>query len=233
MLELNEQTWSDAVERAIVQLGYFATLKQIYEIAPTFKRFEGVTPHKTINERVQRDKRFYKILPGLYGLVNHLDKIPLEYQPDDVLERQIESEVTESEIKNTSKIIQQTIRLGQEKFRRSLLKEINFCPITGITNTRILTASHIKPWRVANNNERLDKNNGFIFAPTIDKLFDIGLITFENNKALLVSKALDIGNVKSIGIEPKKIYQNLPVESRIQYLEYHRKYIFLDYKLNH
>ncbi len=69
MLELKEITWSDAVEKAIVQLGYFATLKQIYEIAPTFKRFEGVTPHKTINERVQRDKRFYKILPGLYGLI--------------------------------------------------------------------------------------------------------------------------------------------------------------------
>ncbi len=224
MLELKELTWSDAVERAIIQLGYFATLKQIYEVARSFKSFEGLTPHKTINERVQRDKRFYKILPGLYGLVNHLDKIPLEYQPDYILEQQTENEAIESEEKSTSKIIQQTIRVGQERFRRSLLKELVFCPITGITNSRILTASHIKPWRVANNIERLDKNNGFIFAPTIDKLFDIGLITFENNKALLVSKALDIGNIKAIGIEPKKIYEKLPVENRIQY---HRNVIFL------
>ena len=228
MAELREPTWSEAIERAIIQLGYFATLKQIYEVAPLFKKFEGLTPHKTINERVQRDKRFYKILPGLYGLVNHLDKIPLEYQPNDFLDKEILKNPIQIDVENTSKIIQQTIRVGQEKFRRILLDEISFCPITGITDKRILTASHIKPWRVSNNNERLDKNNGFIFSPTIDKLFDIGLITFENNKSLLVSKSLDKSNIISIGIEPKKVYEKLPLENRMQYLEYHRNYIFLD-----
>jgi hypothetical protein len=228
MAELREPTWSEAIERAIIQLGYFATLKQIYEVAPLFKKFEGLTPHKTINERVQRDKRFYKILPGLYGLVNHLDKIPLEYQPNDFLDKEILKNPIQIDVENTSKIIQQTIRVGQEKFRRILLDEISFCPITGITDKRILTASHIKPWRVSNNNERLDKNNGFIFSPTIDKLFDIGLITFENNKSLLVSKSLDKSNIISIGIEPKKVYEKLPLENRMQYLEYHRNFIFLD-----
>ena len=228
MAELREPTWSEAIERAIIQLGYFATLKQIYVVAPLFKKFEGLTPHKTINERVQRDKRFYKILPGLYGLVNHLDKIPLEYQPNDFLDKEILKNPIQIEVENTSKIIQQTIRVGQEKFRRILLDEISFCPITGITDKRILTASHIKPWRVSNNNERLDKNNGFIFSPTIDKLFDIGLITFENNKSLLVSKSLDKSNIISIGIEPKKVYEKLPLENRMQYLEYHRNFIFLD-----
>lgn len=228
MAELKELTWSEAVERAIIQLGYFATLKQIYEVAPLFKKFEGLTPHKTINERVQRDKRFYKILPGLYGLINHLDKIPLEYQPTDFLDKEILKNPTQIEVENTSKIIQQTIRIGQEKFRRNLLDEIPCCPITGITDRRILTASHIKPWRVSNNKERLDKNNGFIFSPTIDKLFDIGLISFENNKRLLISKALDKTNIISIGIEPKRVYEKLPIENRVQYLEYHRNFIFLD-----
>lgn len=228
MSELKEPTWSDAVERAIIQLGYFATLKQIYEVAPLFKNFEGLTPHKTINERVQRDKRFYKILPGLYGLMNSLDKIPIEYQPTDFLNKELQDIELPIEILNTSKVIQQTIRIGQEKFRRNLLNDISFCPITGITDKRILLASHIKPWRVSDNNERLDKNNGFIFSPTIDKLFDIGLITFENNKTLLISKSLDINNVKSIGIQNKKIYEKLPNENRIKYLEYHRNYIFLD-----
>src|SRR5690606_5834871 len=156
------------------------------------------------------------------------DKIPLEYQPNDFLDKELQKNVIQEEVANTARIIQQTIRIGQEKFRRNLLEEMSFCPITGITDKRILLASHIKPWRVSNNNERLDKNNGFIFSPTIDKLFDIGLITFENNKALLVSKALDSGNIKSIGIEPKKVYENLPIENRIQYLEYHRNFIFLD-----
>ncbi len=76
-----ELTWSQAVERAIIELGYIATLKQIYQVAPKFKKFVGLTPNKTINERVQRDDNFVKLRPGLYGLQNHLDKLPDEYNP--------------------------------------------------------------------------------------------------------------------------------------------------------
>lgn len=76
-----ELTWSQAIEKAIIQLGYMATLKQIYQLAPTFKHFEGKTPDKTINERVQRDKNFVKLKPGLYALKMHLDKLPDELNP--------------------------------------------------------------------------------------------------------------------------------------------------------
>ena len=228
MAQIRESTWSDAVEKAIIQLGYFATLKQIYKIAPSFKVFEGLTPHKTINERVQRDNRFYKILPGLYGLTKHLDKIPLEYQPTAFLDESLTVEPEAIAIQNTSKIVQQTIRIGQEKFRRHLLRDLTFCPITGISDARLLVASHIKPWRVANNTERLDTNNGFIFSPTIDKIFDIGLITFDDNKQMLISKLLVPKQVKSIGIKHQKVYDALPIENRTSYLEYHRDYVFLD-----
>lgn len=76
-----ELTWSQAIEKAIIDLGYIATLKQIYQLAPTFKSFTGLTPDRTINERVQRDSNFIKIKPGLYALKNHLDKLPDEYNP--------------------------------------------------------------------------------------------------------------------------------------------------------
>ncbi|MBF0231047.1 MAG: hypothetical protein HQK63_15875 [Desulfamplus sp.] len=82
MPKLKEPTWSEAIKLAIIKLGYIATLKQIYEIAPSFKKFEGLTPHKTINERVQRDEQFYKLKPGLYCLRGHLDKLPDEYNPN-------------------------------------------------------------------------------------------------------------------------------------------------------
>lgn len=226
MSKLKEPTWSEAVEKAIIELGYFATLKQIYKIAPNYKNFNGLTPNKTINERVQRDKRFYKILPGLYGLNNHLDKIPVEYQPTVFLEKEVSLE--QNERIKTSKITQQEVRIGQERFRRQLLANISVCPITGIYDTRLLVASHIKPWRVSDDFERLDKYNGFIFSPTIDRLFDIGLITFDKNKILLVSKSLDINNLKHIGIEPYKKYEELPIKNRVNYLEYHQNYIFLD-----
>ena len=48
--------------------------------------------------------------------------------------------------------------------------------MSGITSTWILIASHIKPWRVSNNNERLDVYNGLLLLPNLDKLFDKGYI---------------------------------------------------------
>ena len=76
-----ELTWSDAIEKAIIQNGYIATLKEIYRLVPNFKHSDTPTPNKTINERVQRDKRFEKLKPGLYGLKAHLDKLPDEFNP--------------------------------------------------------------------------------------------------------------------------------------------------------
>ena len=92
-----------------------------------------------------------------------------------------------------------------------------------------MLASHIKPWALSSNNERLDVYNGFIFSPTIDKLFDKGMITFENNKELIISPSLSKKNTEFIGIE-SKIYKNLPIENRISYLEFHRENIFISVK---
>ena len=78
---MKELTWSDAIEQAIIKNGYIATLKEIYKLAPNFKKFTGLTPDRTINERVQRDKRFVKLKPGLYGLAAYLDKLPDEFNP--------------------------------------------------------------------------------------------------------------------------------------------------------
>ena len=134
------------------------------------------------------------------------------------------------DIGDTTKSIQTKIRIGQDQFRKNLLKYLKVCPITGIDETRILLASHIKPWALSTNEERLDINNGFIFSPTIDKLFDKGLITSENNKELIISPTLSEVNVSSIGIIAGKKYLKLPVDNRFNYLEFHRENIFITAK---
>ena len=131
------------------------------------------------------------------------------------------------QVGDTTKSVQTQIRIGQEKFRKNLLKHLKYCPITGIDEPRILLASHIKPWAMSDNQERLDIHNGFIFSPTIDKLFDSGLITFENNKKLIVSPVLQLKNINKIGIEPEKIYMKLPIDNRLNYLEFHRENVFI------
>jgi len=74
-------TWSEVIEQVMLNHGYFATLKQLHEEAPKLKRFIGKTPDRTINERVQRDKRFTKIMPGLWALSEYLNKLPDHLNP--------------------------------------------------------------------------------------------------------------------------------------------------------
>lgn len=135
--------------------------------------------------------------------------------------------VLNEDIGDTSKSVQTKIRIGQEKFRKNLLKHLKECPITGINEQKILLASHIKPWAISTNEERLDIYNGFILSPTVDKLFNKGLITFENNKKLIISPTLSKSNIDIIGIISGKKYFKLPTENRIDYLEFHRENIFI------
>lgn len=135
--------------------------------------------------------------------------------------------VLEEDVQDTSKSIETKVRMGQALFRRNLLKKISVCPISGISDKRLLMASHIKPWVVSNNIERLDVNNGLIFSPNIDKLFDNGLISFENSAKLIISPTLLEHNISKLGIERNKIYPKLPVLDRLSYLEYHRENIFI------
>ena len=78
-------TWSDAIEEVIRQNDNVATLKLLHERAPLIyaqhNEIKGLTPHKTIDERVQRDRRFFKLVPGLYTLADKLDELPSNINP--------------------------------------------------------------------------------------------------------------------------------------------------------
>lgn len=118
-------------------------------------------------------------------------------------------------------------RIGQEKYRNALLEECPFCPITMINDERLLVASHIKPWAVSNEKERVDPKNGFILSPLYDRLFDQGFITFTDDKYVLVSQWLTPKNALRIGIKNNSYIQRLPIDdARMVYLEYHRKCVF-------
>ena len=81
-------------------------------------------------------------------------------------------------------------RVGQGLFRKKLLEKYNStCIITSVSVKRLLIASHIKPWAVSDNEERLSDENGLLLSPTYDKLFDYGLITFTNLGRLLFHRS--------------------------------------------
>ena len=118
-------------------------------------------------------------------------------------------------------------REGQEEYRKKLLEECPFCPITMINEESLLIASHIKPWAVSEVQERTDPNNGFILSPLYDKLFDRGFITFNEDKRVQISNWLSRQVKERIGISDNQLFQFLPMnEKRAYYLEYHRESVF-------
>ena len=120
-----------------------------------------------------------------------------------------------------------TSRIGQGAYRKSVLHRWKFaCAVTGYTKHEILIASHIVPWRLANNNERLDVHNGILLSPTYDALFDQHLISFENNGKIILSDTLKASDYYRIGISGREMIKNLSLENH-DYLNRHRsKLIF-------
>ena len=117
-------------------------------------------------------------------------------------------------------------RIGQGKYRKKLLEQCPFCPVTLVSDDRLLIASHIKPWAASEQHEKTDPMNGFMFTPTIDYLFDQGFISFEDNKQMLISPWLSKPTIQRLNIKPLRLVEQLPVNGREKYLNYHREKIF-------
>jgi putative restriction endonuclease len=107
------------------------------------------------------------------------------------------------------------------------------CPFTKITDERLLIASHIKPYNICikanKEDEALDYLNGLSLSPTYDKLFDQGYITFSNKGELICGTQLSSYTWEKLNINPNsKNKMRIYPEGREDYLEYHRKHVFLD-----
>lgn len=118
-------------------------------------------------------------------------------------------------------------REGQGKYREALLQECSMCPITGITEESLLIASHIKPWAVCNDTEKIDPKNGFILSPLYDKLFDRGYITFTPDRRVKITNWLSTHEKNRIGIKDNQQIPILPIDDeRVFYLKYHNEVVY-------
>ena len=82
------------------------------------------------------------------------------------------------------------VRKNQHIFRRAVLNSYNNrCCISGLSEERLLVASHIVPWSEDQQN-RLNPQNGLCLSALHDKAFDVGLITVTPDHRVLVSPSL-------------------------------------------
>ena len=118
-------------------------------------------------------------------------------------------------------------RLGQGKFREKLIELWDGkCSVSGYNDPRVLVASHIKPWFLASNTERLDSRNGLLLTPNLDKVFDKGLITFDpdNNGKIIFSSSITMPAALGLNDKMKVSIFNAQTEN---YLRFHKKYVLL------
>jgi putative restriction endonuclease len=147
-----------------------------------------------------------------------------EVQHPYIIEKEQE-QIAETVIDKIEKTQLYKARVGQGEYRKKLLELCPFCPITMVSDDRLLTASHIKPWVASNEFEKLDPYNGFMLTPTFDRLFDRGFLSFTDDKKTILSPFLSNMTYSKLGISDNKIITHLPVSGREEYLQYHRDII--------
>lgn len=193
-----------------------------YSISQAIDEIVKQFSDKNLNSRFSEmhNAREKVLLLSTYYLVEDLVEGIVESE-EEKEEQKIKDNVTLSETEKTTLIL---ARRGQGKFRADVIERNKCCPFTGVTDSRFLIASHIKPWKESDNKQKLDADNGFAFTPTYDRLFDQGYISFDDDKKLLVSSSLNKACIEAFKLEEGKIVEKLVLsDSCKEYLKFHRE----------
>ena len=124
------------------------------------------------------------------------------------------------------------VRVNQSFFRDSILASYNnTCCITGLNQSELLIAGHIKPWSEDEKN-RLNPRNGIAINALHDKAFENGLITTTPEYKIKISDVI-LKQKRTESIETYFLqYENkdIVLPSRflpdIEFLKYHNDYRF-------
>ncbi|MGL6024207.1 MAG: HNH endonuclease [Cetobacterium sp.] len=169
-------------------------LLEEYIIKLGFIKIESKIQVESEEERSKKIDEYYESLKIQRTVVNYqLDQESLQF-----------IEEVESGLENIERINEKEAlvkqRLTQGVFRENLLKKECKCKICDIKDKVFLIASHIKPWTESDNKEKIDVNNGFLFCPNHDKLFDKGYISFENSGKIKISKIFTEDDLKKFNL---------------------------------
>lgn len=124
------------------------------------------------------------------------------------------------------------VRIAQKFFRRTVMATYQSrCCVSGIATPELLVASHILPWSQFPEH-RADPRNGLCLSRIHDAAFDVGLITFEEDYRLVISKELSDATSNVVLKACFQRYEGKPIvlperfRPEPQYLLAHRTTIF-------
>ncbi|WP_197706783.1 HNH endonuclease [Burkholderia stabilis] len=170
---------------------------------------------------------------GNYTLVRGIRPVRIEANADDL----VDADEWEPEFLEIVGALDSTVRdaiikarIGQGKFRNALLERWEgSCSVTGISHQGILIASHIKPWSHCESKyERWSPANGLLLTPNLDKLFDSGLISFDDDFRMLVSPQLKSGVGAKMNAHSSERLRRRDFHDTRPFLAWHRKHYGFD-----
>lgn len=157
------------------------------------------------------------------------NKIDYLVDIENVLERpsdDLDNEIVErTDIGEVEQIRLLRSRRGQGVFKRNVMLHEKGCRVTNVTDIRHLRASHIQPWSLSDDKQKLSGSNGLLLSPHIDHLFDKGWISFGDKEEIMVSKNLTSGLPSAWGIDLDHKVGKF-TDSQSEFLEFHRTKIF-------
>jgi predicted restriction endonuclease len=134
---------------------------------------------------------------------------------------------------DTTRKAEVEIRTKQSLFRRMILSSYaGRCCISGLSEARLLVASHIVPWN-KNSDHRLNPRNGLCLSVLHDKAFDRGLITVRPDLTVMasseISKLRDDEFIQStlVAMNGQKIRLPEKFIPAPEFLEWHNRNVFI------
>lgn len=166
-------------------------------------------------------------------MVDNQDLPPSFEKPAENAEEKVfPSDINKLPTGPTESIRTQKVRLAQGFFRRTVLAAyLGRCCISNIPIPELLIASHILPWALFPE-QRINPCNGLCLSRLHDTAFDEGLITFDEDYRLVLSRRLkDHLPNKSLQVNFSS-YEGQPLRMpekffpEMKFLNHHQEHIF-------
>jgi hypothetical protein len=218
--EKTAKNYVQAIDKSISQWARNAGL-----IGDDLHEITTPTEFKAISELIKQLDIFQENNTTGKGMYSAALKQYTQYLEDttgQAIADDIDQILSDSTIPITEKSTFITTRIGQGPYRKSLIEYWQGCAVTKYPDTRLLVASHIKPWSKSEHHERIDPFNGLLLLPNLDKVFDLGYITFEESGQIRISKYLE--NVAVLGLQPSMTVKL--VERNEGFMAHHRDFEF-------
>lgn len=181
---------------------------------------------KKVQENIQSDKNDSDFYYSYFFTENEAESAFNEFF-DEILPN-----LGKNGLKDTERLAEVLSRRGQGLYRRLLMQYWGGkCAVTECDLPSALRASHAMPWAECTEaKQRINKYNGFLLNANLDALFDKGLITFDDDGHIKISKTISEENKKALGVDENMKLRKQLDPKHLEFLHYHQEHVWVEHE---